>query len=80
MVNDGRGRVMAMALLAIEHAMNDGAEHGYVDDWTRQSIHVHRAHAADHLAADIHGDDSEAHLEHAICRLAMAMVRRSEDK
>lgn len=79
--SEQRGIVRAMALLAIEHAMDDGAAHGYTDEWTRQSISVHRCHAADHLARDIqeNGEDP-TDLEHALCRIAMALVRRAEKK
>ena len=73
-------RVISAAAEAVIKAMKDGVAHGYTDEWMRQSVHVHRAHAADHLAADIQGDESEAHLEHALCRIAMAIVQRNDTR
>jgi hypothetical protein len=74
-----RDDVIAAATAAVNRAMDDGTEHGYTNEWTEQSTHEHLMHAARHLADAVRGDASEeAHLEHAVCRVAMAIIKRGE--
>ena len=43
------------------------------DSWTREGLEHHLIHAVEHIADYQAGDRSEPHLEHALCRLAMAI-------
>jgi hypothetical protein len=69
---------MLAATDAVKRAMRDGADHGYTDEWTEQSSHEHLMHAARHLAELIRGGADED-LDHGLCRLAMAKIRRREE-
>lgn len=76
--------VEKMAVRAVVHAMLDGLQHGYKGEWQTIDAKEHIDHAIDH------GDDAFAyvqqgkpqdaveHLEHGICRMAMALIRIKE--
>lgn len=63
---------------ALVRAWEDGKQHGYTDEWcTWLSGDDHLAHAYAHLsgARGSAGAERREHLQHALCRVAMALVR-----
>jgi len=63
---------------ALVRALEDGKAHGYTDEWcTWLSADDHLAHAYTHLqgARGSTQPDRLMHLQHALCRVAMALVR-----
>jgi len=63
---------------AIVHAVEDGVEHGYTTEWMRKHRKYHYGRALRHVGCALGGEFSEAetrvHLEHALCRIAMALA------
>lgn len=74
--------VIETATWAISQAMEDGFNHGYHGNWKGQSHVVHVSHAFQHLEEALkHGLNKDAinDIEHALCRLAMALIQWSSD-
>ena len=74
-------RIMVQAYVrdAVVKAMEDGWDHGYRGNWKGQSAPLHLSHAFCHLeralARGISGPEARTDIEHAICRLAMALIQ-----
>jgi hypothetical protein len=78
------GQVMNAACWAVTQAMIEGAEAGYAGKWMEQSSSEHLDHAFNHLSntesKEMSGEELEMHLTHAICRIAMALIRLEDEK
>lgn len=48
------------------------------ENWRKITAREHARHAMNHLVAWLAGDASDEHLEHATCRLLMAIEREQE--
>ncbi len=64
---------------AVAKAMEDGFTHGYRGNWKGQSAPLHLSHAFCHLEEalkhGVSGPEARTDIEHAICRLAMALIQ-----
>lgn len=61
------------SMLALGRVLAKGIRHGE-DNWRRVSEREHVSHALAHIYGHLAGDDSEPHLENALCRLMMAVA------
>lgn len=61
------------AVLAVAAVLKEGAEKYGDDNWRKIPISDHVNHALIHILARQAGDASDDHLEHAACRLLMAL-------
>src|SRR5262245_58770276 len=64
------------AVLAVAKVVRYGLEKYAPDNWRNISQADHLNHALTHIFAYAAGDRSDAHLEHAACRLLMALETR----
>lgn len=64
------------ALLAVAEVLAEGAAKYGDRNWHKIAVSDHLNHAMTHLLALQAGDGSDAHLEHAACRLLMALDQR----
>lgn len=65
------------AILALGRVLAKGVHYGE-DNWRLISAREHANHALSHLLGWLAGDDSDPHLEHAFCRLMMAIAMEGE--
>jgi hypothetical protein len=68
-------QVPLRGIVAILDTLEEGRDGKYAADplrWRRQTPHEHWLHADDHWWNWCDGDTSEAHLPHAVTRMAMA--------
>lgn len=63
----------ARAVLAVAAVLKAGADKYGTDNWRKIGRADHLNHALTHLLAMQAGDTSDLHLEHAACRLLMAL-------
>lgn len=47
--------------------------------WTKEGMEHHLSRVVQHIADYMSGDRSEEHLEHALCRMSMAVWSRSHN-
>lgn len=64
------------ALLAVAEVLKHGADKYGPNNWHAIPVADHLNHALVHLYALAAGDDSDDHLEHAACRLLMALDQK----
>lgn len=69
-----------LALEAVSVVLSQGAEKYGVGNWKGIPADSHLNHAVRHVYRHLSGDRSEDHLEHAACRLLMALERKLIDK
>ncbi len=63
----------ARATLAVAAVLHEGAEKYGDDNWKGIPVQEHLNHALTHIFAFLAGDIQDKHLEHAACRLLMAV-------
>lgn len=63
----------ARATLAVAAVLHEGAAKYGPDNWRGIPVADHLNHAMTHVLAMLAGDTSDDHLEHAACRLLMAL-------
>lgn len=64
------------ATLAVAEVLAEGAAKYCANNWHKIAVEDHLNHALAHIFADRAGDTQDAHLEHAACRLLMALDQR----
>lgn len=64
------------AVNVIERVMAENNDHHVKNSWLKLSTEEHLKHAALHLQAARKGKTNESHIEHALCRIAMALTVR----
>ncbi len=62
-----------LALLAVGKVLKDGSTKYGIDNWHGISLADHLNHALVHVYAYLAGDTQDDHLEHAACRMLMAV-------
>src|SRR5271165_515853 len=67
------------ALLSLSMVVGQGAERYAVNNWRRIPMEDHVSHALEHLFLHMNGDKDDDHLDHALCRLAMAVAMRDTE-
>jgi hypothetical protein len=70
----------AKALFALGKVLYEGAEKYGENNWRKISVNDHINHALIHIYAYLAGDEQDEHLEHAFCRLMMALGVRDNGK
>lgn len=71
------------AFLAVSRVLAEGSQKYGDNNWRRIALADHLNHALVHIFAFLEGDDQDEHLEHAACRLTMALsthLRESREK
>lgn len=68
------------AMFALARILKYGADKYGQDNWRLISVPEHLNHALQHIFAYLAGDTQDEHLEHALCRLHMAVAVALEDK
>jgi hypothetical protein len=66
------------ALFALANVMDEGAKKYERDNWRKIDTESHLNHAISHIYAYLAGDTQDKHLEHAFCRLMMAVATKTE--
>ena len=66
------------AMLALGRVLAKGVHYG-VDNWRAIPARDHANHALNHLMGYLAGDPSDPHLEHAFCRLMMAVAMEGQE-
>lgn len=61
------------AILALAKVLAEGERKYGRDNWRKISTESHLNHALTHIYAHLGGDTQDEHLEHAFCRLMMAL-------
>ena len=68
------------ALIVIDRVMDTGQKQGHAPwGWDGIPKSVHISKAINHLYKHAEGSTEEPHLEHALCRLAMAVATTKEE-
>lgn len=67
------------ALLSLSQVVALGAERYAENNWRKISMADHVSHALEHLFLHMNGDKEDDHLDHALCRLAMAVAMRDTE-
>lgn len=62
-----------LATLAVAQVLHGGAEKYGVNNWHSIPVESHLNHALVHVFAYLAGDRQDLHLDHAACRLLMAL-------
>lgn len=62
------------AWMALGRVLHQGAEKYGVDNWRKIGTRSHLNHVLVHIAAYLQGDTQDDHLEHAHCRMMMALA------
>jgi len=68
--------VDAKAFLELGRILAYGATRYAPNNWRKISEQDHLNHALIHIYADMAGDETDAHLSHAFCRVMMALAQR----
>jgi hypothetical protein len=63
----------AKALFRLGKVLKEGAEKYERDNWRKIDTESHIDHALNHIFAYLAGDKQDNHLDHAFCRLMMAI-------
>lgn len=66
----------APAMFALAKVLAEGAERYERDNWRKVDCEEHINHALQHIYAHMAGDTQDEHLEHAFCRLMMAVATK----
>lgn len=66
----------APAIMALAEVVNMGAKKYARDNWRLIDEESHINHALTHLYAYMAGNTQDDHLEHAFCRLMMALAKK----
>jgi len=66
----------APAIMELAHVVSVGAEKYARDNWRLIEAESHINHALTHLFAYQSGDTRDDHLEHAFCRIMMALAKK----
>lgn len=66
----------AHAMMALANVTYEGAKKYARDNWRLISKEEHINHALTHLFAHLAGDRQDDHLEHALCRVMMALAKK----
>lgn len=61
------------AILALAKVLAEGEREYGRDNWRKIDAESHLNHAITHIYAHLGGDTQDEHLEHAFCRLMMAL-------
>jgi hypothetical protein len=67
------------ALLSLSYVVGMGAGRYAENNWRRIPMADHVSHALEHLFLHMNGDKDDDHLDHALCRLAMAVAMRDTE-
>ncbi len=65
-----------LASLAVAEVLAHGAEKYGANNWHKIPVEDHLNHALAHIFADRAGDTQDSHLEHAACRIFMALEQK----
>jgi hypothetical protein len=68
------------ALFRLAKVYAEGAKKYERDNWRKISVEEHLNHAISHIYAYLAGDRQENHLEHAQCRINMAVAIMIENE
>lgn len=69
-----------IAMFKLAEVLAQGAEKYERDNWRKIDTEAHLNHALQHIYAYMAKDDQDNHLEHAFCRLMMAVATQEEEK
>lgn len=61
------------AIFALAYILDEGAKKYSENNWRKVSQKDHINHALMHIFAHLNGDTQDDHLEHAFCRMMMAL-------
>ena len=64
------------AMFALSAVLEYGASRYSRDNWRLISVEEHLNHALTHIFAYMANDEQDDHLEHALCRLHMAVAKK----
>lgn len=64
------------AIFALAKVLDEGEKRYGKDNWRKIEAQSHINHAISHLYAHLTGDNQDEHLEHAFCRVMMAVATR----
>ncbi len=68
----------ASATLAVAKVLGHGAAKYGANNWRGIPVEDHLNHALTHIFAHLAGDKSDDHLDHAACRMLMALEKHGE--
>ena len=68
----------AAAVSAVSGVLRHGADKYGADNWRGIPTNDHLNHALAHVFSYLHGDTQDDHIEHAACRLLMALEKKLE--
>lgn len=69
----------ARAFLKVSQVLEQGAKKYGDKNWLPIPVHEHLNHVLTHLMAYLADDTQDEHLEHAACRIMMALERQEMD-
>lgn len=69
----------AKSMFELAKVLKIGAEKYEPNNWRKISCNDHINHALQHIFGHMAGDTQDDHLEHAFCRLMMAVATKESD-